>query len=229
MILVKGAFKMRMWRVVGRVCWCEELLIFEINNSFLFWLPSRLLLSWGQLIDDVGFTLWLCIRYSHWGIFRPFFRDSYLLLDDMTIFIHGYRDVWLILTDSLLCIRLSTLGHIPLSLMRSCIDGWSLLVVYLTTSTLDYPHWGIFPSPRWDCVWAVVRGWMIIVCCSPHDFDIRSYTGAYFPILFEYPWDWDNGQLSFRLSISLELSAIDYIRTSLHGFVEIEMDHIGFH
>ena len=87
-----------------------------------FWLPSRLLLSWGQLIDDVGFTLWLCIRYSHWGI-SPIFWDSYLLLDGMTIFIHGYRDVWLFLTDSLLCIRLSTLGHIPLSLMRLCLDS----------------------------------------------------------------------------------------------------------
>ncbi|KAL6323703.1 hypothetical protein AAG906_002171 [Vitis piasezkii] len=30
-----------------------------------------------------------------------------------------------------------------------------------------------------------------------------------------------NGQLSFRLSISLELSTIDYIRTSLYGFPDV--------
>ena len=78
-------------------------------------------------------------------------------------------------------------------------------------------------------VWAVVWGWMISVGCLHHDFDIGSYIGAYFPIFFEYPWDRGSDQLGFRLSISLELSAIDYIRTSLHGFVEIEMDHIGFH
>ncbi|KAL6349798.1 hypothetical protein AAG906_001685 [Vitis piasezkii] len=38
-----------------------------------------------------------------------------------------------------------------------------------------------------------------------------------------------SGQLGFRLSTSLELPTIDCIMTSLHGFVEIEMDHIGFH
>ena len=64
-----------------------------------------------------------CASYIHTGAYSPFFRGSYLLLDDMTIFIHGYRDVWLILTDSLLCIRLSTLGHIPLSSMRLCLDS----------------------------------------------------------------------------------------------------------
>ena len=63
----------------------------------------------------------------------------------------------------------------------------------------------------------------------PHDFDTRSYTRAYFPIFFEYLWDWDSGQLGFRLSTSFELPMIDCIRTSLYGFVEIEMDHIKFH
>ena len=161
--------------------------------------------------------------------------------------------------------RISILWHTPLSLMRLCIDGWSLLVVYLTTSTSDIhigayspfslvrscsgngtsmddhcwlftsqlrhqiPYWGIFPSPWWDFVPAVVWGWMISVGCLPHDFDIGSYTAAYFPIFFEYPWDWDSGQLGFRLSTSLELLTIDCIRISLHGFVEIKIDHIRFH
>ena len=49
-----------------------------------------------------------------------------------------------------------------------------------------------------------------------------------FPIFFEYPWDWDNDQLCFRLCTSLWLLTIDCIKTSLHGFVEIEMDHIRF-
>ena len=105
------------------------------------------------------------------------------------------------------------------------IDGWSLLVVYLMTLTSDIILKHI-PLSFVRLVWAVVWGWMISVGCLSHDFDIGSYTGVYFPIFFEYPWDWDSGQLGFRLSISLELSAIDYIRTSLHGFVKIEMDHI---
>ena len=70
---------------------------------------------------------------------------------------------------------------------------------------------------------------MISVGFLPHDFNIKSYTEAYFAIFFEYPWDWDRGQLDFRLSTSLGLPTIDCIRTSLHGFVEIEMDHIRFH
>ena len=70
---------------------------------------------------------------------------------------------------------------------------------------------------------------MISVGYLPHDFDIRSYTGAYFPIFFEYPWVWDSSQFGFRLSISPELSMIDYIRTPLYGFVEIEMDRIRLH
>ena len=29
---------------------------------------------WGQSIDDIGFIIWLCIRYLHWGISPPFFE-----------------------------------------------------------------------------------------------------------------------------------------------------------
>ena len=78
-------------------------------------------------------------------------------------------------------------------------------------------------------VYAVVWGWMISVGYLLHDFDIISYTGAYSPTFFEYPQDWDSGQLDFRLSTSLELPMIDCIKTSLYGFVEIEIDHIKFH
>ena len=78
-------------------------------------------------------------------------------------------------------------------------------------------------------VWAVVRGLMISVAYLPHDFDIWSYTEAYFPIFFEYPRDWDSGQFGSRSRLVWSFWAIDYVITSLHGFVEIEMDHIGFH
>ena len=70
---------------------------------------------------------------------------------------------------------------------------------------------------------------MIDVGYLPHEFDIRSYTRTYFPIFFEYPGDWKNDQLGFRLSTSMGLPMINCIRTSLHEFVEIEMDHIRFH
>ena len=49
------------------------------------------------------------------------------------------------------------------------------------------------------------------------------------PIFFEYPWDWDSGQFGLRLSASPKLPMIDCIRASLHGFFEIEMDHVRFH
>ena len=85
------------------------------------------------------------------------------------------------------------------------------------------------PSPCRDFVCKVVWGWMINVGYLPHDFDIRSYTRTYFSNFIEYPWDWNSSQLGFRLSASMGLPTIDCIRTSLHGFVEIEMDHIRFH
>ena len=70
---------------------------------------------------------------------------------------------------------------------------------------------------------------MIGVGYLPHDFDIRSYIRAYFPIFFRYLSDWDNGQLGFRSSTSMGLLTFNYIRTPLHGFVEIEMTRIKFH
>ena len=70
---------------------------------------------------------------------------------------------------------------------------------------------------------------MIGVGYLPHDFDIRSYIRAYFPIFFRYPLDWDSGQLGFRSSTSMGLLTFNYIRTPLHGFVEVEMTHIKFH
>ena len=55
-----------------------------------------------------------CVLDIHTGHISPFLRGSYLLLGGMTIFIHGYRDVWLILTDSLLYIRYPHWGIFPL-------------------------------------------------------------------------------------------------------------------
>ena len=88
---------------------------------------------------------------------------------------------------------------------------------------------GHIPLSSMRFIQVAVREWMIDVGYLPHDFDIRSYTGAYFPIFFEYPWDWDNNQLGFRLCTSLWLPTVDDIRTSIHGFVKIETDHIRFH
>ena len=108
-------------------------------------------------------------------------------------------------------------------------SGWLLLVVYLMISTTDI-HTRENSPPLNEIVFGVaVHRWMIIVGCLSHDFDIKSYTGAYFPIFFEYPWDWDNDRLGFRLSTSLGLPMIYDIMTFLYGLVEIEMDCIRFH
>ena len=174
-----------------------------------------------------------CALYIRTGAYSPFPWDSYLLLCGMTILIHGYRDVRLILTDSSLYIRYPHWGIFPSpwwDCVWAVVRGWMIIVCCLSHDfDTRYPYWGIFPFPWWDFDWVVVWGWMIIVGCLPHDFDIGSYTGAYFPIFFEYPWDWDSGQLGFRLSTSPELPTIDCIRASLHGFFEIEMDRITFH
>ena len=118
--------------------------------------------------------------------------------------------------------------HDEIMLGQWYIDGWSLLVDYLMTSH-QISYWSISPFSWWDFVCVMVWWWMISVGYLPHDFDIISHIGACFPTFFEYLWDWDSGQLGFRLSTSLELPMIDCIKTSLHGFVEIEMNHIRFH
>ena len=106
-----------------------------------------------------------------------------------------------------------------------------MIIVRLFASRLRHPIsiLGHIPLSIARFIWAVIWGWMIGVDCLAYDFDIGSYTGAYSPIFFEYPWDWDSGQFGFRLSTSPKLSTIDCIRASLHGFVEIEMDRIRFH
>ena len=107
---------------------------------------------------------------------------------------------------------------------------WMIDVGYLPCDFNIKSYIGAYsPSPCRYFVCIVVWGWMVDVGYLPHDFDIRSYTGTYFSIFFEYPWDWNNSQLGFRLSTSMGLPTIDCIRTSLHGFVEIKMDHIRFH
>ena len=159
-------FSLRYWSVLysdflADYCWAED--------------------SWLMMLD----SLFGCALDIHTGAYPPFFWDSYLLLDGMTIFIHGYRDVWLILTDSLLYIRYPHWGILPppwWDCIWAVVRGW-MIIVYCLPHDFDigYPYWGIFPSPWRDFVWVVVRGWMISVGCLPHDFDIGSYTGAYFP------------------------------------------------
>ena len=60
-------------------------------------------------LETVHWGYWIRPLVVHYiftlGHILPFPRDSYLLLCGMTILIHGYRDVWLILIDSLLYIR----------------------------------------------------------------------------------------------------------------------------
>ena len=129
--------------------------------------------------------------------------------------------------------QMSIFGHIPLSLMRlySGSSIWMDDHCWLFTSWLRHQilYWGILSFPYRDFVCIVVWWWMIDVGYLPCDFNIKSYIRAYFPISFEYPWDWNSGQFGFRLSTSMGLLTIDYIRTSLPGFFEIEMDRIKFH
>ena len=71
------------------------------------------------------------------------------------------------------------------------IDRWSLLVVYLMTSTSNIILGHILlPLMRFRCT--VLQWWMLGLGYLPYEFDIISYTGAYFTIFFEYSWYWDN-------------------------------------
>ena len=176
--------------------------------------------SWDyHILHHFGYSFEVGFRVSHlrhWSVLYSDFLADYCWAEDS----------WLMMLDSLFgcALDIHTRAYPPLfSKISICywtawlslfmvieMFGWFWQTLYYA---LDYPHWGIFPSPWWDCVWVVVRGWMIIVCCSPHDFDTGSYTGAYSPIFLEYPWVWDSSQFGFRLSTSLELSMIDCIKT----------------
>ena len=109
---------------------------------------------WRQFIEDIGFVLWLCIIYSHWGIFPPsleipicycavwlslfmviemfgwFWQTLYCTSDIHTRAYSPLLDEivhrWMIIVGCLshnFDIRLSTLGHIPLSSMRLCLGS----------------------------------------------------------------------------------------------------------
>ncbi|RVW70424.1 hypothetical protein CK203_056725 [Vitis vinifera] len=79
---------------------------------------------------------------------------------------------------------------------------------FILLSCIRYPHWDIF------LIFSEVP---IVVG--------RHYTGAY-SLSFDEISLHSITMMDARLSTSLELSTIDCIETSLHGFVEIEMDHI---
>ena len=149
-------------------------------------------------------SFWWCVRYPHWGIFPLFSEVSsccWMIWLFLSMVIEMFDWFWLILYCTSV---IHTGAYFPLHdefmFGQRYIDGWSLLVVYLTTSTLDIILRHI-PLSFTRFVWPLVWGWLISVGCLPHDFDIGSYTGAYFPIFFEHPWDWDNGQLGFRLRL----------------------------
>ena len=139
------------------------------------------------------------------------------------------EDSWLMMLDSPFgcALDIHTGAYPPFSEIPICYwTAWLSLFMVIEMfgcswqtlyCALDYPHWGIFPSPWWDCVWTVVRGWMIVVSLFAsrlrrpisilghiplsitrfiwvviwgwmisvgwlaYDFDVRSYTGAYFP------------------------------------------------
>ena len=199
-------------------------------------------LSWRQSIDDIGFILLLCIRYPHCGIFPLCYEIlsrgwvmwlSLILIIEM--FDWCYEEIdWCWQMFGWRCHVFYCVPNIHIGayfpLFDEIVHRWMIIVGCLPYDfDIKYPYWGIFPSPWWYFVCAVVWRWIIGVVYLSHDLDIRSFTGAYFLIFFKYSWDWANDQLGFRLSTSIGLSMIDCIRTSLHGFVEIEMDHIKLH
>ena len=132
----------------------------------------------------------LCTRYPCWGIFPPFFKvPSYCWTVWLPLFmvIELFDDLDRFFTVH----QKSILGHIPLSSIRLYLGSGTRMddQCWLFTSRLRHHtlYWGIFSSSCRDFVCTVVWGWMIDVGYLPHDFDIRSYTGTYFPILFQYP------------------------------------------
>ena len=183
----------------------------------------------------------LCTRYPYWGIF-PFCSEilsrgwvvwlSLILIIEMFDWCYQVID-WCWQMSGWWCHVLYYVPDVHTGSYSPLLDDiahrWMIIVSCLAHDSDIIYYTGAYCSPWWDFVCAVVWGWMIGVGYLPHDFEIRSYIGAYFPIFFGYPSDWDNGQLGFRSSTSMGLPKIDCIRTSLHGFVETEMDRIRFH
>ena len=143
-----GVSSLRHWSIhhsdfLADYCWAED--------------------SWLMMLD----SSFGCASYIHTGAYSP--PSSEILI----CYCIRYEDGWSLLVCSPhdFDIRLSTLGHIPLSLMRLYLgsdmrmdDGWSLLVCLPHDFDIRYPYWGIFPSPLWDLFGQWYEdGWLVSV------------------------------------------------------------------
>ena len=104
------------------------------------------------------------------------------------LFLAWHIDVWWIFEfgDSLLMISNSSFCH-ALDIHTRVYFPFSLRFLIVVG---QYPYWGIFYSPWWDCVRVAVHRWMIIVGCLSHDFDIKYYTRAYSLLFDEIVFGW---------------------------------------
>ena len=96
---------------------------------------------WRQFIDHIGFILLSCITYPHWGIFPIFSKVPsccWTIWLSLFMVIEMFDWFWWILycTSNIHTGAYSPL-HNEIVFVQRYIDGWSLLVVYLTTSTSD--------------------------------------------------------------------------------------------
>ena len=97
------------------------------------------------MINDVGFIFLFCIRYPHWGIFPSSFKIPsccWVVWLSPFMVIEMFDWFWQILYYTS---DIHTGAYFPLldeiMFRQQYIDGWSLLVVYLMTLTLDiYSH-----------------------------------------------------------------------------------------
>ena len=119
----------------GRYFWKHLLsLLLGILMLMDFWV-------WRQFIDDIGFIILSCIRHPHWGIFPFFYKVPsccWMVWLSLFTIIEMLDWFWQILyrTSNIHTRAYSSLlGEIMFR--QRYIDGWSLLVVYLTTSTSD--------------------------------------------------------------------------------------------
>ena len=93
--------------------------------------------SWLMMLDSP----FGCALDIHTGAYSPIFFEipicywtAWLSLFMVIEIVHRWMIIIRFFTSRLRH-QISILGHTPLSLVRLCIDGWSLLFVYLTTST----------------------------------------------------------------------------------------------
>ena len=106
------------------------------------WVGDNLLM----MLDS---SFWLCVRYPHWGIFPIFSEVSscyWMIWLFLSMVIEMFDWFWRILycTSDIHIGAYSPL-HDEIMFGQRYIDGWSLLVVYLITST-SYIHTGAYSS-----------------------------------------------------------------------------------